>query len=335
MSTTPKSALVKWWPAISDEPTPSETSLHTRLLFNGLNDANQAIVTLKGQLDGVTQTVTTNIIQSSGSSPAPPAPPSSFPGLGGVNDISGDVTYTTTGTDNGVLLILNDASGTAVTLNSGVTSPFFLFTSNLGTAGVGTFTPNSGTINGVASFALNPLYTAIMVFDGTNWHATALPIVPSSMAKVAHEWLDSYNAATGVFTQSQPAYSDISGTPVLPSTIAAVAHEFLTSYTSGTGAFTQAQPAFTDISGVATVAQIPALPESQITGLTADLAAKAPLASPTFTGVVTQPEASVLTAATTATSATAGAATALPATPAIYLEISVNGVIYKFPGFSV
>lgn len=298
MSTTPKSALVKWWPAISDEPTPSETSLHTRLLFNGLNDANQAIVTLKGQLDGATQTVTTNIIQSSGgSSPAPPAPPNLFPGLGGVNDISGDVTYTTTGTDNGVLLILNDASGTAVMLNSGVTSPFFLFTSNLGTVGVGTFTPNSGTINGTASFALNPLYTAIMVFDGTNWHATALPIVPSSMAKVAHEWLDSYNAATG--------------------------------------AFTQAQPAFTDISGVATVAQIPALPESQITGLTADLASKAPLASPTFTGVVTQPDASVLTAATTATSATAGAATALPATPAIYLEISVNGVIYKFPGFLV
>lgn len=61
----------------------------------------------------------------------------------------------------------------------------------------------------------------------------------------------------------------------------------------------------------------------------------APVASPTFTGTVTQPNATVLTAATTATSAAAGSATALPATPAIYLEISINGIIYKFPGYLV
>ena len=61
----------------------------------------------------------------------------------------------------------------------------------------------------------------------------------------------------------------------------------------------------------------------------------APLASPTFTGTVKQPAPSVLTAATTATSANAGAASALPATPAGYLEMSINGTVYKVPYYGL
>jgi hypothetical protein len=33
-----------------------------------------------------------------------------------------------------------------------------------------------------------------------------------SISKIAHQWLDSYTSTTGVFTQSQPAFTDISGT---------------------------------------------------------------------------------------------------------------------------
>jgi hypothetical protein len=88
-----------------------------------------------------------------------------------------------------------------------------------------------------------PANGQILVFNGTHW----LPAAKASMiAKLPHEWLDSYDETTGEFTQSQPA--------------------------------------FTDISGVAEAAQIPSLPESQIIGLTADLASKAPLASPAITG---------------------------------------------------
>ena len=36
-----------------------------------------------------------------------------------------------------------------------------------------------------------------------------------TIAKVTHQWLDSYNAGTGLFTQSQPAYSDLSGAPAV------------------------------------------------------------------------------------------------------------------------
>lgn len=61
----------------------------------------------------------------------------------------------------------------------------------------------------------------------------------------------------------------------------------------------------------------------------------APIASPTFTGTVTQPNSTVLTAATTATSATTGSATALPALPAGYLEVSINGTDFLIPYFNV
>lgn len=51
----------------------------------------------------------------------------------------------------------------------------------------------------------------------------------------------------------------------LPQNTPAVLHQFLTSYNAATGAFGQAQPAFSDLSGTATTAQIPNLPASQIT----------------------------------------------------------------------
>lgn len=84
-----------------------------------------------------------------------------------------------------------------------------------------------------------------------------------------------------------------------------------------------------------TVTAATSITESQVSGLVADLAAKAPVDSPTFTGTVTEPDAPVLTAATTTTSATTGAATALPAKPAGYLTISINGTLQKIPYFNV
>src|SRR5208282_2183034 len=103
---------------------------------------------------------------------------------------------------------------------------------------------------------------------------------PLTIAKITHEWLDSYTSTTGAFTQSQPAaadlsdsassagnvlrangtsfisaqlgYGDLSGLPTLAATIAATTHKWLNSYTSTTGAFTQSQPAAADLSDTAT-----------------------------------------------------------------------------------
>lgn len=68
-------------------------------------------------------------------------------------------------------------------------------------------------------------------------------IIPGNTPVIASQWLNSYDSSTGVFGQSQPAYSDITGTPTLAVTKTPVAGEYLTGYDSTTGAFSQSTPA--------------------------------------------------------------------------------------------
>lgn len=287
-----------FYPKISAD-VPWETRQHLQLIYQKLDNHAQAIVANHTAASVVKTEEIIQQIPTGGGGGGGGG--STLPGLGGINNQTGQTAYTTQSSDAGILVVLSDASPVAVTLNAGVTVPWMAFFANQG-AGLVTLTPQTGVINyagnpGASSMPLDSGLFTLIVFDGVNWWAATIPNQPQS--------------------------------------ITAVTHEFLTSYDSATGLFTQAQPDFTDISGTASVAQIPNLPESKITGLTADLAAKAPIASPAFTGTVTQPDASVLTAATTATSATAGAATALPATPEGYLEISINGTFYKVPYYAV
>jgi hypothetical protein len=197
----------QYFTPVFDKDMPQSLATHFRQIYLAMSQHDQAIKLVNAKVGTPSATTT---ISSSSSGGVTPAPTASFPGLGGVNNQTGNVAYTTAVTDNGILLILSDASPVAVTLNSAVTSPFFLFATNLG-AGTAILTPSTGTINGGATFTILHNYTAIVAFDGTNWWATAFPVIPTSIAHVAHEWLDSYNAATGLFTQSQPAFTDISG----------------------------------------------------------------------------------------------------------------------------
>ncbi len=90
-------------------------------------------------------------------------------------------------------------------------------------------------------------------------------VFPATKAAVTSKWLASYDATTGLFTQTQPAFSDLSSHPttlsgygitdalssstVLPSTKAAVTSKWLASYDATTGAFTQTQPDYSDLTG--------------------------------------------------------------------------------------
>lgn len=65
---------------------------------------------------------------------------------------------------------------------------------------------------------------------------------------VSHQWLASYDASTGLFTQTRPDYSDLTGTPTLAQTLTNVSHKWLNSYDASTGLFTQTQPAIVDLS---------------------------------------------------------------------------------------
>jgi hypothetical protein len=210
-----------------------------------ITDLNSAIVELRSQITAAAQKTPTTTTTTEAVTTEQIAP-SQWIGFGTVNNQSGATSYATLQSDDGALLILSDASAVAVTLNT-LTVPFLLFAVNWG-AGLATFTPASGTISSIGNLAaanmtLKQGYSAMIVFDGTNWWAETLPVVPVTTAAVVHEWLKSYDASTGAFTQTQPAYSDISGTPTLPATIAAVAGKYLTAYDASTGLFSASTPA--------------------------------------------------------------------------------------------
>ena len=148
---------------------PAEVVQAHRYAFQGLTDLNQAIAALKNQVDANKQTITETVSTSGGVTPAPPAP-FPFPGLGAVNNQTGNTSYTLAMTDNGALLIFGDASPVTLTLNSALTVPFFFFASNFGASNV-TMTPSTGSIN-QPTLDVGGLYE--IVFDGTNWTATAI-----------------------------------------------------------------------------------------------------------------------------------------------------------------
>ena len=176
---------------------------------NGLVDVNQAIVAIQSKIDSLKAGGTSTVATSGGSSSIV-INGSSFPGAGGVNNQTGVTTYALVAHDNGILLILNDASPVAVSLNSGLATPYYLFITNFG-AGAATLTPSSGVVNGAASLVMKQHETLMAVFDGTNWLTSDLLVLAQTFTAVAHEWLKSYDAATGLFTATQPDFTDISG----------------------------------------------------------------------------------------------------------------------------
>lgn len=163
--TPPKPGVntVKWWP-------PGEMTMNERLLFNAINDHDQAITTLA--TNGVSSTSVTTVITGAaggGSGPTPP-PPNPFPGLGSVDNQTGVTAYTTQNIDNGAQIRLGDASPVAVTLNSALVTPYFTTLSNEGPSTV-TATPSTGLVNGLASITIPAGSWVTIYFDGTNWEA--------------------------------------------------------------------------------------------------------------------------------------------------------------------
>lgn len=271
---------------------------------NSITDINQAISSLKTQISSLqssTSRSSTTVTQSVASETVAQTP---WIGFGTVNNQSGVTSYTTQQSDDGALLIFSDASPVAVTL-SNLTIPYLLFAINWG-AGLVTFTPASGNISYIgnlaaASMPLAQGYSCMIVYDGTNFWAETLQIVPQTFNAVAHEWLNSYSAITGLFTATQPAFTDISGT-VAPSQLPTpttstlggveantpVAHEWLNAINTS-GVPQLSQPTASDLS-------------NGTTGTGAVVLANAP----TFTGAPTVPAEDNTAAQTTVNASTSG-----------------------------
>lgn len=141
---------------------------------------------------------------------------------GGTETVNAQVgtTYTVLASDAGKLITLSNASAVAVTVPAAVfASSQFADFQNKGVGDV-TITPTSATINGAANFVIHTNQGVRIVFDGTNFQV-ALDRGPVAKSAVASQWLNSVDA-TGVFTSTQPAFTDISGSLAagqLPATI--------------------------------------------------------------------------------------------------------------------
>jgi hypothetical protein len=181
MSTNGGTPAQKYFPQI-DKNVQAEVTVHLQRLYTAINDHDQAIVTLNNKVTGgasstagsttnITST-TTEFVTTGGvtSFNALTGAIVYFPFLGTVNNQSGVVSYTTQTGDNGALVVLDDASAIAVTLNFAVMTPWFTTISNQG-SGTATITPSQGLINGGASISIaGGLYVTIF-FDGANWWA--------------------------------------------------------------------------------------------------------------------------------------------------------------------
>lgn len=156
---------------------PPEVQEVHRTSWNAIADLQAAIPELKSQIDAksgtISSTTTTNETVQTGTVITNDI----FFG-GTVNDQTGETLYQTQQSDNGAMVILDDASPVSVVLNAVVSLPFWVFIVNQG-ASVVTATPLTGVINyagnvGVTSLPIPSGCFAIVGLDsiGTFWAAT-------------------------------------------------------------------------------------------------------------------------------------------------------------------
>ena len=124
--------------------------------------------------------------------------------------------YVLQNTDYQGIIIFDSGATVNVTLNSNVTSNFQATILNLGAGAIALATSDGSAINGGPSSLTLASGQGVQVFFANRvWLAyagtTVIQIVPQSIGPVVHEWLNSYNATTGLFTESQPSFADISG----------------------------------------------------------------------------------------------------------------------------
>lgn len=136
--------------------------------FNGLLDNTQAIAALSKKVSANTTSVqtVTKTVQTIGNVAGTPITPA--PQVGNVN-LQPNLTpglYTTAQADYGGLILVNSSIAFALTLNSGVTLPWYTTVYCFG-SGTVTATPDVGNVNGGASVTISTGHFATIFFDPT------------------------------------------------------------------------------------------------------------------------------------------------------------------------
>lgn len=201
---------------------PSEHQYVIRNLWNAIADVQGAVPILKSQITSNTSSIKTvnETINSTSSTESVTQVVNSSSTIGGVNNQTGNVTYSTAQADNGYFIIFDDAYPVAVSLTGVpvIQLPWYCIIINYG-VGLVTVTPLAGTITypsniGAASMGVPQGNAAIIAYDGVNYWAILIQVSSVSSQNtpaILHEWFNAYNSVTGLFSQTQPAFTDISG----------------------------------------------------------------------------------------------------------------------------
>lgn len=188
-----------------------EVEMAIRSLWKGVTDSHAAITQLvpkvnAGSGTAIPPTVTPpSVISGGGGSSSP---------IGSVNS-QGGTSYLLVNSDYGALVLLTNTGAVNVTLNNVVALPFYCVIQYFGAAQA-TLTPVSGLVNNLPSWVLPAYYSALVFYDGINWWVTVFPLFPQTVNAIVSQFLNSYDATTGLFTTAQPKYSDLTGTPTIP-----------------------------------------------------------------------------------------------------------------------
>jgi hypothetical protein len=142
----------------------------------------------------------------------------------GLNILGSTTTYELQNTDYQGLILFDTSSAVTVTLNYALGENFTATILNIGSGQI-TLTPIAPPpdsvsplwlVNGATSLTLASGAGCIVAFAERQWYAyvgaTFIPVVPVTFSPVTNEWLTGYNALTGAFAASQPAFSNVSGT---------------------------------------------------------------------------------------------------------------------------
>ena len=237
---------------------PPEHQTIIKTLWNNITDLQDAIPLLKGQIDTNKTAITSATAPTANTTTGSQTVIVSGSTIGLVNNQVGVTSYSTLPSDNGAFILLGDSSPIAVTLNGlgsgeGIVLPFFCWILNFGTA-TATLTPDSGDINNAANYSLESNNGIVLSYDGVNFWAEPTSPEPQNTPAIAHEWLNSYDSSSGIFGQTRPDYSDLTGLPQLPNTITPTSGEYLTGYDATTGNFSSSTPA--GVSGTVVLAAL-------------------------------------------------------------------------------
>ena len=153
-----------------------------RLVFQALNDHEQAFVAVNSKIatpaaTTTTPTVTTPTVTVSTTGPQVPSSQAVQPGS--VNDQSGATSYILQQSDYGSLVKMSSSSPIALSANAGVSSPFYTKVWNNGSSTITVTvtdpggTPTGQTINGAASITIAAGTTKDIRLNTTdpNWSA--------------------------------------------------------------------------------------------------------------------------------------------------------------------